>query len=970
MTPGVPQEPGAPVHTVRSTCCYCGVGCGLLVDVAEEAAGRLAIVQVRGDPDHPANWGRLCSKGATLHLTAQSWRYDQSRVAVPELRKERGEARRTATWEEALDFTARRFADIVREHGPDAVGFYVSGQLLTEDYYVFNKLAKGLVGTNNIDTNSRLCMSSAGAGYKQTLGADAPPCCYEDIDHAQVIFITGSNTAFAHPVLYRRIEAARARNPGLKVIVVDPRATDTAQEADLFLQIAPGTDIALHHGMLHLMLWEGWIDRDFITAHTEGFEALRQRVAEYTPRAVAQRCGISVEQLQTAARWFAQSPATLSLYCQGLNQSAAGTANNATLINLHLATGQIGKPGAGPFSLTGQPNAMGGREVGGMAHLLLGHREVANPRHREEVAAFWDVPALPATPGLTAVPMFEALRTGRLKAIWIVCTNPAQSLPDQNKVREALAQAEFVVVQEAYRDTATVPFADVLLPATTWAEKGGTVTNSERRISRVLPALPPFGIAREDWAIAVAVGRRLEALLGRATRAGASLFPYEDAESIWCEHRDSTAGRDLDITGMSYALLEQVGPQQWPMPAGAERGRVRLYEEGRFATDNGRARFVDVPDRAVAEPVDARYPFALTTGRLRDQWHGMSRTGTLARLYAHAPEPVVQMHPADGRRLGFAEGDLVHVTSRRGSQVLPVQFSDDLSAMQCFIAMHWGEEHVAGKAGGAPGYGVNTLTLPALDPVSAQPELKHAAVRLLKAELPWRLTAFAWLPQSRALTVQASLRPWLQRSAFGTTVLFGHETGDPAEPVGVLLRLADYEPGDSALVTAITAAFELEENIPGVLCYQDRRRGIRRIIRVGQDPARRGRLEAVLVTGEPAQVLAAAWLRDFLESGVAVEGLGRMLLTPGKTPPQAPRPRGKVICSCLNVSEPAIAATLAAQPATLGDAERLSALQATLQCGTQCGSCVPELKRRIALQRAAGASGRKESTEGDRHHGT
>ncbi len=946
---GAPAE----LRSTRSTCCYCGVGCGVLVETRTAPDGTTAVVGVRGDPDHPANHGRLCSKGATLHLTAQSRVYDQVRVAQPEMRTGRHEPRRPVTWDEALDAVAQRLADVVARHGPDAVGFYVSGQLLTEDYYVFNKLAKALVGTNNIDTNSRLCMSSAVAGYKVTLGADAPPCSYEDLDQADVIFVTGSNTAFAHPVLFRRIEAARARNPAMKLVVVDPRATDTAQSADLFLRIAPGSDIALHHGMLHLMLWEGWIDRPFIDAHTQGFEALRQLVAEYTPTAVAQRCGIAVQDLRTAARWFAQSRATLSLYCQGLNQSAAGTAKNATLINLHLATGQIGKPGAGPFSLTGQPNAMGGREVGGMANLLPGHREVSDPEHRREVAEFWEVPDLPRLPGLTAVPMFQALQEGRLKAVWIVCTNPAQSLPHQKMVREALSRAEFVVVQEAYRHTATVPFADVLLPATTWAEKEGTVTNSERRISRVRAALPPHGASRHDWRIAVEVARRLELRLGRRACGGGSLFPYETPEQVWCEHRDSTAGRDLDITGLSYALLERDGPQQWPMPAGARAGKARLYEDGRFATPDGRARFAALPDCAVAEATDARYPFALTTGRLRDQWHGMSRSGTLARLFAHAPEPELQLAPADCRRLGLAAGDLVHVTSRRGSQVLPLQPSEELAPMQCFIAMHWGEEYVAGQAGGAPGYGVNTLTLPTLDPVSGQPELKHAAVKLLKAELPWRLTAFAWLPQGRVLALQASLRPLLGTFAYGSAVLFGREDGNPETPVGLLLRVADYEAAAQERLDAIESAFGLQTELPGVLRYRDPRRGVSRLVRVGTAAPLRGKLEAVLVAGEAAQVAAASWLQDFLESGASVEGLGRALLTPGRKPPVAQAPRGKVVCTCFNVSEQAIVAGLQERPAAETAERALAALQERLQCGTHCGSCVPELRRMVARRGAA-----------------
>ena len=390
-----------PIRETKSTCPYCGVGCGVVI----QSRGT-QITGVRGDPDHPANFGRLCTKGQSLHLTAAPQVTQLTRLLTPQWRPVRGQAPQALDWDAATDLAASRLAAIVREHGPDALGFYISGQLLTEDYYAFNKLAKGLLGTNHIDSNSRLCMSSAVAGYKMTLGADAPPACYEDIALAHCLFIVGSNAAWAHPILFRRIEDARRANPYLKMVVVDPRRTDTADMADLHLQIQPGTDVMLFHGLLHIMLREGWTQPAYIAAHTTGFEALQVLVAEHTPEHVVQICGISTQDLHTAARWFATSPATLSLYCQGLNQSSNGTAKNAALINLHLATAQIGKPGAGPLSLTGQPNAMGGREVGGMANLLSAHRDLNQPQDRAEVAALWGVADVPAKPGLTAVVLF------------------------------------------------------------------------------------------------------------------------------------------------------------------------------------------------------------------------------------------------------------------------------------------------------------------------------------------------------------------------------------------------------------------------------------------------------------------------------------------------------------------------------------------------------------------------------------
>jgi assimilatory nitrate reductase catalytic subunit len=926
----------------RSTCPYCGVGCGVII----ESRGT-QITGVRGDPDHPANFGRLCSKGATLHHTASAPVTLQTRLLQPLQRLQRDAAPQPLPWDSALSLATDQFARIIRDHGPDAVGFYVSGQLLTEDYYVFNKLAKGLIGTNNIDTNSRLCMSSAVAGYKKTLGADAPPSCYDDVNHAQSIFIVGSNTAFAHPILFRRIEDAKRKNPGMKIVVADVRRTDTVELADLFLQIQPGTDVMLFHGMLHLMLWEGWTDPAFIAAHTTGFDALKATVRDYTPDAVAQTCGIRKEDLLEAARLFAQSPATLSLYCQGLNQSSSGTAKNTALINLHLATGQIGKPGAGPFSLTGQPNAMGGREVGGLANLLSAHRDLANPAHRAEVAALWGVPTVPETPGKTAVEMFQAAADGEIKALWIACTNPAQSMPDQATVRQALARAEFVVVQEAYATTATCRYADLLLPATTWGEKEGTVTNSERCISRVRAAVEPPGARdngpRHDWAIATDFALRLERALGPKTTTG-TLFPYPTAESVWNEHRESTRGRDLDITGMDYAMLE-ANPQQWPLPEGASTGKVRLYEDGVFPTPDGRARFANVAYKPVAEPREARYPFSLTTGRLRDQWHGMSRTGTLGRLFGHVREPVLQMHPQDMARRLIAENDLVHVTSKRGSILVPVQSSPELGPSQVFMAMHWGEEFLSGmSATGTRLAGVNALTTSAYCPDSKQPEFKHAAVKVLKADMPWTLLAIAWLPDDVVLAVRGKLQALMARFAFASCVPFGNGNAEDYGRSGVLFRAADRQAAPDALLQEIEALLQLDR--PEVVRYADRSRGQRRAIRL-QRTTTNATLEGFLLAGDTR---AQSWMTTLLQDEQPTQSYARALLAPGATPPIPVQSRGKTVCNCFNVTDSAIESTLA--DCTGFAADRLETLQATLQCGTHCGSCLPQLQRMVRTSMA------------------
>jgi assimilatory nitrate reductase catalytic subunit len=923
----------------RSTCPYCGVGCGVIIQSQGEQ-----ITGVRGDPDHPANFGRLCSKGSSLHLTATAPVTRQTRLLHPLRRESRGAAPHRISWDSALDLAANEFGRIITAHGPDAVGFYISGQLLTEDYYVFNKLAKGLVGTNNVDTNSRLCMSSAVAGYKQTLGADAPPACYDDVNHAHCLFIAGSNTAWAHPVLFRRIEDAKAANPAMKIVVADPRRTDTVGIADLHLPLQPGTDVMLFNGLLHIMLWEGWTDALYIAAHTNGFDELKATVRDCTPDLVAQTCGLRKEDLFTTARMFANSPATLSLYCQGLNQSSSGTAKNAALINLHLATGQIGKRGAGPFSLTGQPNAMGGREVGGLANLLSAHRDMANPAHRAEVATLWGVPSVPDKPGKTAVEMFQAAADGEIRALWIACTNPAQSMPDQATVRRALERAEFVVVQEAFSTTATCEFADLLLPATTWGEKTGTVTNSERCISRVRPAVAAPGSTRHDWAIATEFAQRLETQLrpGQPT-----LFPYplNDAgtEAVWNEHRESTRGRDLDITGMSYALLD-AAPQQWPLREGDVKGRERLYEDGVFPTPDGRARFANVAWQPVAEPRDARYPFSLTTGRLRDQWHGMSRTGTLGRLFGHVAEPGMQMNPQDMTRRLLAEGDLVHVTSRRGSIVVPVQASTDVGLSQAFIAMHWGPEFLGGVTStGERLAGVNALTSPAYCPTSKQPELKHAAVKVLKADLPWSLLGVAWLPEGEALAAREALKPLMAAFPFASCVPFSNnaplEGAAGRERSGVLFRAAAYEAPTDELVARIEALLGLDA--ADTLRYADRKKGQRRAMRLSRN-GEQARLEAFVLAGDTS---AQAWVKTLLQEELPAQAYGRLLLVPGAKAPVAVQSRGKQVCTCFNVTGPAIDAHLAGCSGT--DGERLASLQSALKCGTNCGSCVPELKRMV-----------------------
>lgn len=898
------------IKQTKSTCCYCGVGCGLLVETENDK-----IVGVRGDAEHPANYGRLCTKGATLHQTASP----AYRLLHPELRRERKRLRQQTTWDEALDHAVDRFSAIIQEHGPDSVAFYISGQLLTEDYYVFNKLAKGLIGTNNVDTNSRLCMSSAVAGYKQTLGADAPPCSYEDIGLADCLLIAGANPAVAHPIVFRRIEDARALNPELKIIVVDPRRSESAEIADLHLSLKPGSDIALYNGLLHVMLAEGLVDREYIAAHTEGFEVLAKTVADYTPVVVAEICALKVEDIIKAARWFGQAKAPLSLYCQGLNQSSHGTHNNAALIHLHLATGKIGQPGSGPFSLTGQPNAMGGREVGGLSNLLSAHRDLSNPEHRAEVARLWGIPSVPEKPGRAAVELFAAIKRGEIKAVWIACTNPAQSMPNQSEVRAALAAAEFVVLQEAYCNTDTADYADLMLPATSWGEKDGTVTNSERRITRVRAAVPKPGEARHDWEIVVDFARRLGARLKQPSTQ--ALFPYTCPEDIFNEHRESTRGRDLDITGMSYALLDSAGPLQWPMPEGILNGKSRLYADGLFPTASGRARFVNVTHQEMAEVTDRTHPISLISGRLRDQWHGMSRTGTVARLFNLDEEPLISMHPVDMRERALVEGDLVRLSNPRSSIVVRVKETDSLKAGRAWMPMHWGNRFMNSA-------GVNALTSSAVDPYSQQPELKHAAIAIEKADLPWQLVVIRKGDRDTEshfapLALLERVRVLLPEFAYATIGLYGR-----AQPL-VVFRAALAEPLTEARLLEIDALFGLNDEASSIF-YADKRRQVSK-----RALAADGSLKGVRLAGE---TLAQSWIKEVMADDSLDPSLIRWAVAPIGRPPVKLQVKSRVICKCADVTESQIISAFE-------QGASVATLQDKLKCGTFCGSCVPELKQ-------------------------
>lgn len=641
------------------------------------------------------------------------------RLLYPQVRQCQDGPFTRVSWDGAMKYLAHRFHEIIDEHGPDAVAFYGSGQLTTEEYYVANKLAKGFFGTNNFDTNSRLCMASAAFGYKSSFGSDGPPASYEDIDSANCFLLIGTNTADCHPVIFKRIKQRKLSDPKkVTIIAVDPRRTETADFADLHLPVRPGTDIALLNSMLFVLIDAGLVDKEFIARHTDGFGELQETVKKYPPKVAEEICGVAECLIVESALIFGMAQSALSLWSMGINQSTVGVHKNNAINNLHLATGKIGRPGCGPFSLTGQPNAMGGREVGGLSHLLPGYRSVLDPDARAEVERYWRVPQgrIAPEPGLAALEQFEALAEGKVKAIWILCTNPAVSAPDIDLIEKALRQAELVVVQDAYHPTATSRFAHVILPAAQWSEKEGVMTNSERRVSYMPKLAEPPGEALPDWKIA--------SLFAEAMGYG-DKFGYESAEQIFAEFAALTKNTFCDYSGVNYARLKGEGPLQWPCRTETAEGQARLYEDGRFSTPRGKAHLLAVEHAEPVEGPDADYPLVLTTGRSKYHWHTMTRTGKNPALRKSAPEPILEIHRRDAGDRGIQDADFVEVISRRGKVMAQCRVTEEITHGACFLPFHWGREYGFFKA-------ANNLTITARDPISQQPELKACAVRVRK----------------------------------------------------------------------------------------------------------------------------------------------------------------------------------------------------------------------------------------------
>jgi len=876
------------MSAVRTTCPYCGVGCGLR---ASPAAG--GGFEIRGDSEHPANLGRVCSKGAALGETLGL----DGRLLHPEIRGAR------ASWDEALDAVATGFARTIAAHGPDSVAFYVSGQLLTEDYYVANKLMKGFIGSANIDTNSRLCMASAVAGYKRAFGADAVPNDYTDLEQAELIVLVGSNLAWCHPVLFQRISAAKAANPKLKLVLIDPRRTQSADIADLHLQLRLGSDVVLFNGLLNYLRREDALDLEFLDAHTEGFGAALRCAKESAASipAVAAACGLAEDDVLELYRLFARTPKTVTAFSQGVNQSTSGTDKVNAIVNVHLATGRIGKPGMGPFSLTGQPNAMGGREVGGLANQLAAHMDFAEA-NVERVARFWGSPRVAARPGLKAVDLFDAVERGAVKAVWIISTNPVVSMPDAERVRRALQRCELVVVSDCVRDTDTTRCAHVLLPAAAWGEKAGTVTNSERRISRQRSFMPPPGEAQPDWWIVAQVAKRM----GFGTA-----FDYDGPAAIFREHARLSAfenggERALDIgavASLSDAEYETLQPFQWPRPAGVA-APPRLFADGRFFTASRKAQLVPTTPRAPAHKPDADYPLVLNTGRVRDQWHTMTRTGRSARLSGHHAEPFVQLHPLDATRFGLALGDLVEVATATARIVVRLEITDVVTPGQVFVPMHWGSVFASNAR-------VCTLIPAAVDAISGQPELKAAPVRVGRYEPKWYGFALSRAPLELPAT---SYKAVSRGAGYWRYELAGDELP------GSWPEWAD------AVLGPRTARVELSDVAGG------RYRG------ANVDGER---LQACVFVATAKSLPSRTWLATLFGSP-KLSDADRLAILAGRAPKGALE-AGPVVCSCFAVGRSTLLRAIRGDK--LVSVEQIGK---ALRAGTNCGSCIPELKGLLA----------------------
>ncbi|AFL51648.1 assimilatory nitrate reductase catalytic subunit [Sinorhizobium fredii] len=882
-------------HEVKTTCPYCGVGCGVIARVSDDGA-----VSVKGDPEHPANFGRLCSKGSALAETLDL----DGRLLHPEI------GGRRAGWNEALDLVAERFSRSIAENGPDSVAFYVSGQLLTEDYYIANKLMKGFIGSANIDTNSRLCMSSSVAGHRRAFGSDTVPGTYEDLELADLVILTGSNLAWCHPVLYQRLSAAKTSRPEMKVVVIDPRRTMTADIADMHLAIAPDGDTALFNGLLAYLADNSAVDQDYVWAHTNGFAEALQAAAVLDLPHLSDATGLTQKQLGEFFRLFETTEKVVTCYSQGVNQSAAGTDKVNAIINCHLATGRIGRPGMGPFSLTGQPNAMGGREVGGLANMLAAHLDIEKADDRDLVRRFWGSPAVAAKPGLKAVDMFRAVADGRIKALWIMATNPVVSMPDADAVEAAIKACPFVVVSDMQRQTDTARHAHVLLPSLGWGEKDGTVTNSERRVSRQRAFLAAPGEARADWWQLAEVGRRM---------GFQEAFGYSSQSEVFAEHAalsgfENDERRDFDISAhaaIQQAAYDALAPFQWPQQKGTASQVKRFFAEGGFYHPDGRARFIAVRAPQTRR-VDEAFPYTLNTGRVRDHWHTMTRTGKSARLSSHLAEPFVEIHPRDAQIVGVSDADLVAIESPHGAAIVRALVTDRQAEGNLFVPMHWNDQF-ASKAR------IDALVAPVTDPVSGQPASKNVAVRARRFAA--KIYGFA---------VSAEKPQGLNAAYWAIAMADG----------GWRMELAFTEM-DGDWIDWCRQAFSIPADIDPI-GYTDRTSGEFRLAFFDGD-----RLLAALFLSPRPVAVARSWAVSQLRASHANLSK-RFAVAAGRPGADKPDP-GATVCSCFSVGVNQITAAIRE------GCHSVEAVGEKLSAGTNCGSCRAEIRGIIHACLAAAA---------------
>ncbi|CAA9891358.1 Nitrate reductase [Candidatus Methylobacter favarea] len=884
----------AAFKSVQTTCPYCGVGCGINALVDEQTHQ----VEITGNPSHPANFGRLCSKGSALGETVEL----KGRLLQPRVYG------REASWGEALDLVADSLISTIEKYGPDAVAIYGSGQLLTEDYYVANKLMKGFIGSGNMDTNSRLCMSSSVAGHKRAFGSDTVPGCYEDFEQAELIILIGSNTAWCHPVSFQRIRAAKEANPQLKIVVIDPRRTVTCDIADLHLPLAIGSDTILFNGLLHYLGRKDLQNQAYIEKYTEGFSTALEAAAisSGTIEGVAAQCRLNVNDLQRFYHWFARHEKVMSLYSQGVNQSSSGTDKVNAIINCHLVTGRIGKPGMGPFSLTGQPNAMGGREVGGLSNQLAAHMDFARNDDIERVGRFWGSKTIARKPGYPAVELFDAIHDGKVKAVWIMGTNPAVSLPNADKVKQALQHCDFVVVSDCIANTDTTALAHVLLPAQGWSEKDGTVTNSERCISRQRALFSPAGGAKPDWWIITQVARRM---------GYEQAFHYKNTAEIFREHaalsgfeNNAEQGlRDFDISAfadISQQEYDNFQPIQWPVNRTHPQGRARIFDDGKFYTATGKARFIAIEPRLPVNLPDKVYPLVLNTGRLRDQWHTMTRTAIAAKLNQHKPEPFVEVHPTDARRHELLPNTLATIESRWGSMVARVQITDSQQQGSLFVPMHWtGQLASRGRMG--------ALVNPVVDPVSKQPECKHTPVRIEAYQPVWH----GFILSRRELNItEPEYLVKIKGEQFYRYELAGETLPE---------NWQDW--ARKNLWNTPVENSQWQE-------YQDSGINNYRAAHIVDN-----RLESLIFIGGDINLPERSWLTSLFAHAELEKDDRKSLLT--GLPPLGVPDIGPVVCACFNVGEKTIQTAI--REKNLRTPQQVGQY---LKAGTNCGSCVPEIK--------------------------